>query len=86
VNGLFLEPNSFMAGALPLEEQRRLLLEQLDLIRLSLAANLRSYQLVSADGKVVPGVAWPAPPPLSRRATVPLGPLQGLHSAVAWTI
>ena len=37
------------------EEQRALLAEYTDLLRLALAGNLREYELLDAQGQIVPG-------------------------------
>lgn len=55
VNGLALQPNSYMAANLTPEAQRKLLLEHTDMLRISLAGNLRSIQLEDHTGRHVTG-------------------------------
>ena len=55
VNGLALQPNSYMAGRMDPEAQRKLLLEQTDMLRVALAGNLRSVELEDHTGRRVKG-------------------------------
>lgn len=55
MNGLALQPNSYMAAHVDLEAQRKLLLEHTDMLRVSLAGNLRSIQLEDHTGRQVFG-------------------------------
>lgn len=50
--GLFLQPNA--AAELEAEDQKALLLEYADWIRIGLAANLRDYQIQRSNGDTVP--------------------------------
>ncbi|KAK9823625.1 hypothetical protein WJX72_004323 [[Myrmecia] bisecta] len=54
--GLLAQPNAFTLAESSPEEQRRLLLDYTDLLRLSLAGNLKDYQLQDAQGRIVKGV------------------------------
>ena len=57
VNGLHMEANGFMAEVLAPHAQLSLLLEQSDLLRASLAGNLRDYELLDHAGRTVTGEA-----------------------------
>ena len=57
MNGLALQPNSYMAATMTAEAQRKLLLEHTDMLRVSLAGNLRSIQLEDHTGRQVTGRA-----------------------------
>lgn len=58
MNGLALQPNSYMAATMTPEAQRKLLLEHTDMLRVSLAGNLRSFQLEDHMGRQVTGTLW----------------------------
>jgi pullulanase-type alpha-1,6-glucosidase len=51
--GMYFDPNE--ANSLAAEEQLAILLDQKDLIRLTLAGNLAAYELVNSEGETVTG-------------------------------
>ncbi len=51
--GMYFDPNE--ANSLPVEQQLATLLNQKDLIRLTLAGNLAAYELVNGEGNTVTG-------------------------------
>lgn len=53
ITGLYIDPNGFTWGS-P-EDQKSRLLYLMDIIRLSLAGNLKDYQFQRADGRIVRG-------------------------------
>ena len=53
INGLFTDPNSLNQGSA--DEQKAALLRAADMIKVGLAGNLASYQLVNAQGNTVKG-------------------------------
>lgn len=55
VNGLALQPNAHMTAALPPPDQRELLGRLTDAALVSLAGNLRSFQLEDHTGRTVCG-------------------------------
>lgn len=57
MNGLALQPNGYMREHVTAEAQRKLLLEHTDMLRVSLAGNLRSFPLEDHTGRQVTGVA-----------------------------
>lgn len=57
MNGLALQPNGYMREHVTAEAQRKLLLEHTDMLRVSLAGNLRSFPLEEHTGRQVTGVA-----------------------------
>ena len=62
VNGLALQPNAYMTAALPPPDQRELLGRLTDAALVSLAGNLRSFELEDHAGRVVKGVLHPLLP------------------------
>jgi hypothetical protein len=55
VNGLALQPNAYMTGALPPPDQGELLGRLTDAALVSLAGNLRSFELEDHTGRIVAG-------------------------------
>jgi hypothetical protein len=55
VNGLALQPNAYVTAALPPLDQRELLGRLTDAALVSLAGNLRSFELEDHTGRVVAG-------------------------------
>ncbi|KAK9832555.1 hypothetical protein WJX81_008597 [Elliptochloris bilobata] len=53
--GLATAPNAFTQADMTPEQQRTLLAEYTDLLRLSLAGNLRDYELLDVRGQAMPG-------------------------------
>jgi hypothetical protein len=61
VNGLALQPNAYTAARQSEAQQRELLLELTDMLRVSVAGNLRSLELEDRTGRKVRGMAGPSP-------------------------
>ena len=57
MNGLALQPNAYMAARQSEAQQRELLMELTDMLRVSMAGNLRSLELEDRTGRKVRGEA-----------------------------
>ena len=57
MNGLALQPNGYTAARQGEAEQRELLLELIDMLRVSVAGNLRNIELEDRTGQKVRGAA-----------------------------
>lgn len=66
MNGLALQPNAHMTAELPPPDQRALLGRLTDAALVSLAGNLRSFELEDHTGRVVKGVLDPRCPESTR--------------------
>ena len=63
VAGLALRPNGYTAARQSEREQRELLLQLTDMLRVAMAGNLRSVQLQDRTGKTVRGAPMLEAPP-----------------------